>query len=228
MNEYNFCEEIKNEYKVEELESKTLSYRFNGFIYACDIDLRESDWIKEISPMRIPYINKKYEDSNKKYNVNFSRNYNHEKGNSMFVIGEYNNLKFLFMNYYDEDKKIDKINEIPFHITLGKSYNEFAYQLDMETISKTNVKFFIKKLKEKSLVVIPNTLTFTADVTDFGKILKLVKSFVHNPELVFIAYNEIMNRKEVSFSNKELSVALVEDEKLDKPKKKKRKILKKQ
>lgn len=222
MAEYNFCEEIRDKYQVEELNSKTLEYRINGFIYACNMDLANSECVKYVSPNRTQFINKRNDD---KYDIHFTRLCDREKGNSFVLLGKYGKLNILFINYFAEDKRKGRINEIPFCVSLGTMYNNLAYQLDMNTISKSRVKLVLKKIKEGEMI--PNIINFEVNINDFSKVLKLVKSFVNNPELVFVAYREILNRKNVVFTNRELDVGLVVDEKLDKPTSKTQKILRK-
>ena len=225
MKEYNFCDEIIREYRAEELDSKTLKYRINKFIYACGMDLSDSLWVKDISSTNLPYIFKKKTDGDITYSINFARDYDREKGRNFILIGEYNGLKLMFVNYFEKDKRNDIVNEIPFHILLSKEYKDAAYQLEINAGQNLKAKFIIKKNKESD--ILPSVVTFQANVNDFGKILKLVKSFVHNPDLVFRVYDEKLNSKEVIFTNKDLDAALVVDEKLDKPVSGIQKIIKK-
>lgn len=218
MGEYNFCDEIKEQYHIEELDSATLAYRINGFLYACNMNVEDSICAKCISPTRVPYINKsnENEESDIKYNINFTRSYNRDFGKSFVLLGKYGDLNVLFINYFDKDTKKDRINEIPFEISVGKLCGGIAYQLDIKTISHGQARFVIKKSKEKE--IFPSILNFDAKVNDFSRILRLVKSFVHNPELVHLTYKEVVNRKNICISSKELDIALVRDEKLNKPK----------
>lgn len=225
MGEYSFCDEIKKEYNVLELESKSLSYRIDSFIYACDMDLSDSLCVKGISKTRAEYINKKKDTGNFQYDINFTRGYDHEKGNYFVLLGKYNDLVLLFANYFDKDKNKSRINEIPFHISLGKIYNDYAYQICFETVTASRVKITIKKSKEDEMI--PNSIVFQTNISDFSKVLKLVKSFVRNPELVYITYDEIMNRKEIMFTSSDFDVAIINDPKLDEPINKIEKILKK-
>ena len=224
MEEYNFVDEIKKEFNVGELESATLKYRINGFIYACNMNLEDSICVKRISPTRLPYINKKKEEETS-YDINFTLGRDREKGRSTILLGKYGDLNVYFVNYYDQDKRKDRVNEIPFQIVVAKMYHDYAYQIDIQTVSNSQVKFIIKKSKESEML--PGIVSFLANITDFSKVLKLVKSFVHNPELVFVAYDNVVNSKDIVFTTRDLNVALVKDEKLDKPTSKTGKILKK-
>ena len=75
MEEYDFCKEIMNIYKVEELDSETLKYRINKFIYACGMDLTDSILSEDISKTNLPYVCKKKSDDDITYNINFARYY---------------------------------------------------------------------------------------------------------------------------------------------------------
>ena len=68
MEEYNYCEELREKYNIVELDSKTLDYHINGFINACNMDLSNSPCTKEIGGMFLPYINKQYDFDEVKYN----------------------------------------------------------------------------------------------------------------------------------------------------------------
>lgn len=225
MEDYGFCEEIINKYKVEELNSETLKYRFNKFVYACGMDLSDTLWDKDISSTRLSYIYKRKKDENINYDIKFARNYDQEYGPNFILIGEYNDLKLMFANYYEKDKRKDVVNEIPFRIVLSKKYKDATYQMEIMTTSNIRNKFLIKKNKESDMF--PNVVVFQANIFDFGQILKLVKSFVYNPELVYRVYDEKINSKEVILSNSDLNAALVVDEKLDKPIRGIQKIIKK-
>ena len=67
---------------------------------------------------------------------------------------------------------------------------------------------------------------FYANVMDFSKILKLVESFVYNPVLVFNTYNEIEKKYYHTYTYNELSKVAMQDEKLDKPMGKIKKMIK--
>ena len=215
MEEYDFCKEIMNIYKVEELNSETLKYRINKFIYACGMDLTDSIWSEDISKTNLPYVCKKKSDGDITYNINFARDYDREKGKNFILIGQYNELKLMLVNYFEKDKRKDIVNEIPFHILLSKEYMEATYQLEIKNIHNLRAKFILKKNKANDML--PSIVAFQSNVVDFGKILKLVKSFVYNPDLVFKVYDEKLNSKEIVFTNKDLDAALVVDDKLDKP-----------
>lgn len=225
MGEYSFCNELKEEYKIEELNSETLKYRIDGFIHACDMDLSDSPCSKEISKTRMPYINKHSTKEDMNYSINFIRSYDKENGNGFVLLGKYNDLNIYFVNYFDKDKKRIVLMK-SFHITIDKKYEDLLYQLDIETTSKSSLraKFTIKK--NVKMDMLPSIVSFQSIFSDFNLILKLVESFVYNPDIVF---NMVLNGKINSkvLSSKYLNDPLVVDEKLDKPVNGIRKIIKK-
>ena len=217
MNEYDYCEEIKTQYKVEELNSKTLTYRINGFLKACNMNLENSLCKKDIRTHRLEYDTLEYvnkDDSEIKYSVILTKNTNDDKSR-MSLSGNYGDLKLSFSNYIDDDKNYDKISEIPFKVSLSKVVDIFKYDLEISTVSKTRTKFIIRKGNDK--MIVPYIITFQANVLDFSIILKIIKGFVINPELVFDSYSDVMNKKNPTLTCNDLSKGMVEDESLDEP-----------
>ncbi len=209
MEKYSYCKELIDTYHIEELNSKTLIYRIDGFMEACNMNLENSICEKKISSFRTPYINKTNHEDGIEYSVNFMYIYDCDKGNNFTVIGNYEDLDFAFINYYDKDKNKNRIGEIPFSIMIEKKVNDSIYNIEMNSTLAKQVEFIIKKDDER--------LCFYANILDFSKILNLVNSFVTNPEIVFETYNEIMNKKKVVFTNGDLNKAIEEDERFEKP-----------
>lgn len=212
MNEYNFVNEIKNKYKVEELDSKTLEYRINGFIKACGMNLENGNITKDISSNKLEYANIKNDEEN--YSINFYRSFSDEFGNGFNFLGNYHDLEVSFINYYEKDRK-DKITSLPFKVSIDKNYNEYSYTLDITGVFKNRVKFILSKDREK--VMLPNVISFYANVCDFGMILNLVKSFVSNPETVFNIYNQIIKKRSTGFTNGDLNKGITKDDSLNEP-----------
>lgn len=212
MDEYDYCEDIRVQYKVAELNSKTLKYRINGFLKACNMNLENSTCTKDIGDFKIEYINKNNQEE--QYNINFYFGSN-DKGNNITISGNYNDLNFRFTNYYDGDKNYGKINELPFYISLKNRYQDFKYDMEVATHNKSRTKFIIRKYTDKMLV--PYIITFQANVLDFSIILKLVKAFVSNPELVFTSYSDVMDKKNPTLTCGDLNKGIIEDESLDEP-----------
>lgn len=225
MEEYNFSEEIKDKYKVNVLNSKTLSYRINGFIKACNMDLGNSMCSKEITTHRLEYAKLEYnnqDNSDINYNIRFFMD-NNENGNYVSLNGNYNGIKLEFTNYIDDDNNYEKIYELPFKVSLKTKKDNFEYDLEIATLSKLNNKFILRKNNEKMLV--PYIITFKANILDFGIILRLIKSFVNDPEQLFNEYNSIFNQKECIFNNKDITKSIVKDDSLEEPVKGLKKII---
>ena len=212
MSDYNFVESIKNEFKVDELNSNTLTYRINNFIKACNMNLSDGIISKENSSL----INIKSDD----YDLKFFKDSNEQEGNSFVLIGNYDDIEVSFTNFYDNDKKVNKINELPFRLSLVKNYNDIIYTMDINTTTYPTVKFTIGRNKE-----LPQVISFQANILDFSIILKLVKSFTTNPEFVYDTYNNIINQKNIILTNGDLNKGIIKDDSLDEPVKGFKKII---
>ncbi len=215
MNEYNFVNDIKSKYRIDELESKTLEYRINGFIKACDMDLEKGVLSKDFSHSNIEYVYTKNEEIEKPFDLKFFRSNNEKEGSSLTLMGNYNDIEVSFTNFTNKDKNYNKINELPFRLSIVKNFNDYIYTMDIVTIANPKVKFIIRKNSEK--MMLPLVISFYANILDFSLILKLVKSFVVNPELVHTNYSEIIKQKSTGFTNGDLIKGITNDESLDEP-----------
>ena len=214
MGEYSYCDELIKEYKVEELDSMTLKYRIDGFVYACGMDLSDSFCFKEISPARIPYINKHKNDGEIKYNINFIRSYDRQKGKNFVLLGKYCDLNLYFVNYFNDDKRKNRINEIPFNLSIGKVYDNIPFKLDITSILKKQTRFVISRNYENS--GISDIVSFDANITSFSIVLRLIKLFIKDPDIAYIVCKDITNQNK-KITSEDLSEILERDEKLDKP-----------
>ena len=193
-----------------ELNSKTLEYRVSGFLYACGVH-KENNY--EYKPL-IDIENGKAQrgttfclNENDKLSVLVTKKRDSSYGDYINLEGESEDISFTFNNYYG-NKKIDKkILEIPFFIEI----RNHDYILKIKTIEKERVEFYIEDSS------ICRYTHFYANILDFSKILKLVKSFVNDPEFVYSTYEEIMDNKKVTFTNGDIAKAIENDDKLDKP-----------
>ena len=222
MGEYNFCDEIKERYHIEELDSETLRYRINGFVNACKMNLDGCISAKGISITRTPYISIENDEDGLVYDIKYFRNYKHRNGKSCVLSGKYNDIDFVFTNYFNRDRNKNRINEIPFSISLSNDYDGTGYFIGMVTTIDTMVQFIIMRFNEKQT----DKIVFYSSIDDFSSVLKIVRLFVENPEKVFNIYRDIMNEKEVIFTRGELNKALSDADELDKPKVKTRKKIK--
>ena len=209
MEKYSYCKELIDIYKIEELDSKTLIYRIDGFMEACNMNLEKSICQKVISSSTKAYINNTTFDYNQTYSVNFAYIYDYENGKSFTVSGNYEDIDFCFINYYEKDKNKNRIIEIPFSLVIEKKINDTKYVIRMTSRINKQVEFSIMKNDEK--------LRFYANIIDFSKVLNIIKSFVNDPEILFNKYDEIMNKKRVIFTNGDLNKGFDDDKKFEKP-----------
>lgn len=188
-------------------DNKTLRYRINGFAYACgmkDINITgESDLLVGSR-------------ENNEYFISVNKS-NSLKFNMIKLSGNYGDLNFSFVNYYNKEKLDKKIVNLPFSIKLIKVVDSYSYELNVETVEKYRTKFSIHRYCEFKDRTLTDNISFYANVLEFSEILKLTKAFIYNPKLVFNTYNEIMEQKKVVFTNSDLNKGLMQDEKLDAP-----------
>ena len=223
--------------------NKTLRYRINGFAYACgmkDIPVTKLTAIEKIywldkGPYREIELDSgvifsthgdKRTCEGPNYFISVNKNEHGLFGKVILISGYYNDLSFAFTNYYD-NKNIDKkVVELPFAISLAILIDKDNYTLNIDTVRGVETKFTISKYREFKKRTTSSTQTFYANVLDFSKILKLVKSFVYNPILFFDTYNELINSKKITITNSDLDKGLMQDENLNKPVGKIKKIIK--
>lgn len=212
MGEFNFSKVLGACSYYDELNSKTLEYRINGFIYACNFNLDSDKCDKKRFLLDNMYYNGLVFNPEEDEECDFviKRKYDVKNGDYFYMVGHSKDLNFVFNNYYGKKHIDNRVLDIPFDITLDKQFNDIVYQIIIETNSGINTKFII--IKENS-----EKLCFYANILDFSKVLNIVKSFVINPEIVYTTYNEIKNNKRIDFSNTELNEVINKDEKLEKP-----------
>ena len=190
-------------------DNKTLRYRINAFVYACNIRLDPNDIKADDKRIRVSENNTPF-------------------GKSITIGGEYKDLNFFFANYYENEKLDKKIIDLPFSILLTKYGEKELYGLNIETINGKKTEFVIYRnnytIGEQAL---HNNVRFVSNIIDFSQVLKLIKNFVDNPKIVFDTYNDIACKYECYFTKEDLEKGIMEDENLDKPTGKIRKLCKK-
>ena len=196
----------------DELNSKTMEYRINNFIYACGFDLNNDKCEKTMFKFENGYQHGLIFNRDEENECVFlaKRKYDSKRKDYLYMEGRRKDLEFVFNNYYGK-KKIDKrVIDLPFDIYLKKKINDDEYKLIINTLTGIENKFVISKNDNQELC-------FYANILDFSKILKIVKSFVINPEFVLNAYIETRNEKRISFVYSELNKAIETDDKFEKP-----------
>ena len=212
MEEFNFSQVLGAASFNNKLDTKTMEYRINNFIYACGFVLHGYKCDKTKYLFEDGYLQGLVFDQDEESQCNFmvKDKKDIERGNYLYMEGHRKDLDFIFNNYY-KNKRIDKrIVELPFDIYLKVKQEENVYQLIIRTIVDKENQFTIIKNDQQQL-------SFYANILDFSKVLKIVKSFVNNPELVLNVYDEIRNSKKVSFTNGDLKKVMDDDHNFEAP-----------
>ena len=206
-----FIEEIKSQFGLNNLDSKTMIFRYNGFISACNMNLDNSKWNEKGVDTNNPYINKERNIDGEEYSINFTCGYETGKGKVLILLGTYGDLSMFLLNYCDKDIFKFKINEIPFKMKLKKTIDNNDYLLEIEC-DNTNSLCIFKITKNNYSLNFDGTIKF-------DKILKIVESFTNNPEFVFDKYSEVINSKRFHFTDEELNSGLIDSNVVKKKKK---------
>lgn len=214
MSKYSFYKEMCDEFStIEKIDSKTLEYRFDMFLLACTNDLTVLENSKPVQctgDNGLPYVNKSKNNDEEKYNINFCLNYNHTRGKSVVLMGMYNSLNLMFINYCDSDKRKNEINELPFHIKLGETFDDVHYEMEIKGEPKEHTKFILKKYHNDTEYF--NSLVFYANIVEFGDILKLVNSFVKDPKTIYERYNKTIDNKKIMITYNDLKNNFISSE----------------
>lgn len=206
-------------------DNKTFRYRINGFAQACgmeDMTIFKNSGLVFTTPKA-----NNYDIDENKHSYFISVNENSKVyGKSITLNGQYEDLFFTFINQCGNKVKLDKkIIDVPFYISLEKKIDNDTYKFEIETVEGMRTKFYMAKYTELKGHTLHDDLCFYANVMDFSKILKLVKGFVYNPQLCFNTYSEMVHQQKIVFTNNMLDKMVMQDEKLDKPKSKIKKIM---
>ena len=204
-------------------DNKTFRYRINGFAYACgmkDVVVNKDSGVV----FNTNGFDNLHSDNDQGYFISVNKN-EYPIGKTITLSGKYNDLNFTFINYYNKEKLDTKIRDLPFSIVLIKPIEMDTYRMEIETINGMQTKFAIYKYQEFKDRTLIDDVVFYANVMDFSKILKLVKSFVYNPKLVFNVYSDLEEKHRHIYTNTDLDKAILQDKKLDKPMSKIKKIV---
>ena len=216
MEENKFSVNLANMNEV--FNNKTLRYRINGFAYAChmhDIGVMGDSGVLFNSKSFSTLKNKKTDEEHS-YFIAVNNDFN-PQGKSVTLSGHHDDLSFTFINYYDKEKLDKKIYDLPFSISLTKTLNNDTYELHIETDEGIRTEFKIVKYREINDTNIYKNVHFYANILDFSTILKLVKSFVYNPSLVFDTYSDLKEKYKCVYTSRDVKDGILQDTKLDKP-----------
>lgn len=226
----------------EAFNNQTLTYRINGFAKACGMSKLKTN-IQRNSDSVLFYRskNKKNIEEDPSYYIAINKTTREE---GLSISGYYGNINFVFDNYFDKDTDLDsKILDLPYSISLYKTFDNEEKNMTPDTIlystkdsDKLSVryytfhltienlcgltKFVIEKYQEGKSNTLFSTVAFYSGNTEFSKVLKLIKAFMYNPDLVYMTYAEVMKNKVVTFTKNEIDLAIMEDKELNKPRRK--------
>lgn len=212
MEEFDFSKIFSEEMHIKEINSKTLGYRINSFLKACNIDLKDKEYdkiLKQYEHVFTRGLVYNYGETDQ-FTIYAVKQQDQRNGDYVHMYGYNKEFSFAFDNYYENRKLDKKIVDIPFNILI--KFNNINYGLRMETVFHKAVSFMVTKDIQD--------LTFYNSVVDFEQILDIVSAFVTNPEEVYRIYSRIYNQKRIHFSTAELSIGTVNGEKFEKPSKK--------
>ena len=237
---------MENNNKLSEInevfDNQTLAYRINGFARACnmnDLDLSRKrinnriilktrkKKLVENEEGKLEYVYLAEGEKTKKDDITVTETVYYiivnpsdqsEFGNGLTISGFYKDLNFSFTNYYDPNANLDdEVLELPFSIIVYKKTNNELYQMLIKTIDGAETLFELSKIQEYKTHSANERLSFYKNIEDFSEVLKVIKSFVYNPEFIFINSSEIIKSRKVCFTTEELNKSLMQDDGLDKP-----------
>lgn len=211
MEKFDLCNDLQKVITTDELDSNTLKYRINNFIYACNIDLEEGKYIHIINDKSRHFCIKESVDDKYRLSINIMDYLFSRESREFRLAGRNGNLFFEFINRYNDNVLRNKVMEIPFSIELD--INRGEYVLKTATVEGERVEFNLKKRIENGY----EHLRFFANILDFSNILQLVKSFVEDPKLVYDKYDEVIAEKKIVLTNTEVKKGMGSDESLEKP-----------
>lgn len=207
----NFIEEIKKQFGLNNLDSKTMIFRYNGFISACNMNLDNSRWNEKGLDTNNPYINKERKIDGEDYSINFSVGYETGKGKVLILLGTYDDLSLFLVNYCDSDIIKFKVNEVPFKIKLKKPKDNITYLMEVDCDNNRSLcdfRYTRSDDNDKKIIKFDSIISFE-------KLLKIVESFVKDPEYVFNEYSNIIDNREIHFTKEELNKGIINEEKND-------------
>ena len=218
MEEFNFSKNLNTMLKMTELDSVTLAYCINGFMYACNVDTDNAIYKDVIT--RDDYKSATLTWNNDEDNhvrLSFSKILDKKDSTFLAINGEYKGLKFDYLNNYDNEILGKNVKYLPFVIKLVKEHEGFLYDMKMELIDKRRVVFNLKR-KSNSNRILSYHRCFYANILEFSKILRIVKAFNDDPEMLFDTCNDIfINEVKPSLTNNQINKLGSKDDKLNEP-----------
>jgi len=221
MEELKISKVLSDKLNIDEINSKTIAYRINSFINACNLNIDINDYKKQSKIYENYYTTGLIFNQNcdNQLEIFATKKQSDDHGDYVHIAGENDDLIFSFDNFYEKKKINQKIVDIPFNIYINKMFEGLEYSVKMESTYNKEVCFtFVEEDGHE--------LCFYANILEFSKILNLVKAFISNPENVIRTYQRIMNNKKVIFTNGDLDKSIDKDPEFEKPAGKIRKLYK--
>ena len=212
MEEFSFGKLFSEEMHIKELGSITMEYRVNSFLKACNLLLNDKEYDKILKQYEHTYTRGLIYNLGKENQISIYavKQQDDKYGDYIHINGKTKNMVFSFDNYYEE-RKIDKrILELPYKMDIVKEYNNSIYEIKINAMY--NGEFIFDITKDD------NTISFYINPIELHKMLKIINSFVNNPEVVYNTYNEIMYNKKFIFSSSDLNKGSINGIEFEKPK----------
>lgn len=192
--EYDICDELKEVYKDNIFDSKTLRYRLKSFFDACNFQLEEGK-IEElgfktiVGEDKIKYCRDilKKKNNTDDYELIIERNIS-QKLNWLRIGGRYSNISFVFDNYYKRRIQNKDICNIPFSLEILLKNSDITYRFSAHKEIGA-IYYFISKCGVVNDVDI-KTVNFFMSNTNFEFLLIVLMNFLENPDYTIDAYSK--------------------------------------
>lgn len=202
--EYNFCDELINEFGIKELKNDSLYYQLDMFISACNMNIYKGGYsgLRE-GNKGLKFVFKDYQGDDVKYHFEITRNLAIED-DSLSFRGEYNDLNFSFDNYYKKSKLDDDIKPIPFMIQLKKEINNKSYYMAIRYVG-SKLEYELIQNIDIGKEIISKHVRFLTHRNDLESSFEIIHLFAINPEALYSAYESELYYKNVFFSGKDVN-----------------------
>lgn len=204
MENYDFCEELKEKMNIKELNSDALYYQLDMFINACEMDIKAYGYSNfRIGDKKFSSINKDYCDEDIEYHFEIIKNLAIIDEGLTFR-GSYNDLEFSFDTFYKENKLSDDIRPMPFLIQLRKEVNNRTYSAII-SIFGGKTEYDLTEIIDIGNEQIFKHTNFYSRRNDIEGSFEVIHSFVANPKELFRKYEWEMGKKKVFFNSKSIN-----------------------
>ena len=126
--------------------------------------------------------------------------------NSREIVDELGND---FLNYYNRDELY-----LPFILILNKAAGNDEYVFLIQSVSDEDIMFSITKNYFRRSNIAIDICTFYYKTKDFKDVLRIIRTFVYNPEFAFVTYKTIYDNKmpkKIEFNREDLDGTIMHD-----------------